>query len=87
MPRNTLIETFSTAEYCLHNPLGLKSDQPIISPYNFDTLSSRQVMRIKKIINLGLCLDVTPNSHSFHLKKFMANVMENSLLDLSILRA
>ena len=28
-----------------------KSDQHINSPYNFNTLSSRQVMRIKKIIN------------------------------------
>ena len=30
------------------------SDQHLISPYNTNTLSSRQVMRIKKIINLGI---------------------------------
>ena len=30
---------------------GMISDQHINSPYNFNTLSSRQVMRIKKIIN------------------------------------
>ena len=44
------------------NPLTPRSDQHIDSPSNFDTLSSRQVMRIEKIINLGYCLDITPNS-------------------------
>ena len=33
------------------NPLTPRSDQYINSPYNFSTLSSRQVMRIEKIIN------------------------------------
>ena len=36
------------------DPLTPKSDQYINSPFNFNTLSSRQVMRIKKIINLGI---------------------------------
>ena len=30
------------------------SDQDRISPYNINTISTRQVMRIKKNINLGI---------------------------------
>ena len=33
------------------NPLTPRSDQNVNYPYNFNTLLSRQVMRIKKIIN------------------------------------
>ena len=33
------------------NPFTSRSDYHVNSPYNFNTLSSRQVMRIKKIIN------------------------------------
>ena len=33
------------------NPLILMTDQDRISPYNISTISSRQVMRIKKNIN------------------------------------
>ena len=45
------------------DPLTLKSDQYLNSPYNFNMLSSGQVMRIKKIISTkGYCLDITPNS-------------------------
>ena len=33
------------------NPLTPMSDQDRISPYNINTISSRQVMRIKKNIN------------------------------------
>ena len=36
------------------NPLTPMSDQDKISPYNIDTISSRQVMRIKKNINQGI---------------------------------
>ena len=36
------------------NPLIPMSDQDKISPYNIDTISSRQVMRIKKNINQGI---------------------------------
>ena len=32
------------------------SDQERISPYNINTISTRQVMRIKKNINLGVLL-------------------------------
>ena len=38
---------------CL-NPLIPMSDQDRISPYNINTISSRQVMRIKKNINKGI---------------------------------
>ena len=36
------------------NLLTPRSDQFINSPYIFNTLSGRQVMRIKKIINYGI---------------------------------
>ena len=36
------------------NPFTPRSDQYINSPFNYNTLSSRQVMRIKKIINLEI---------------------------------
>ena len=36
------------------NPLTPMSDQDRISPYNINTISTRQVMRIKKNINLGI---------------------------------
>ena len=36
------------------NPLTPMSDQDRISPYNCNTISTRQVMRIKKNINLGI---------------------------------
>ena len=37
----------------LRNPLTPMSDQDRISPYNIHTISSKQVMRIKKIYELG----------------------------------
>ena len=36
------------------NPLTPISDQDRISPYNINTISSSQVMRIKKNINKGI---------------------------------
>ena len=36
------------------NPFTPTSDQDRISPYNIDTISSRQVMRIEKNINYGI---------------------------------
>ena len=33
------------------------SDQDRISPYNINTILSRQVMRIKKTVNLGIIVD------------------------------
>ena len=38
------------------------SDQYVISPYFVNTLSTGQVMRIKKIINWVILFDETPNS-------------------------
>ena len=43
------------------HPLTPMSDQDRISPYNINTISSRQVMRIKKNISWGLA-DPIPNS-------------------------
>ena len=36
------------------------SDQDIISPYNINTISSKQVMRIKKILIRELLIDPIP---------------------------
>ena len=36
------------------NPLTLMSDEDIISPYTINTISTRQVMRIKKTNNTGI---------------------------------
>ena len=36
------------------NPLTPMSDQDRISPYNINTVSTKQVMRINKNINLGI---------------------------------
>ena len=36
------------------SPLTPRSDQDRISPYNTNTISTRQVMRVKKTINLGI---------------------------------
>ena len=38
----------------LVNSLTPMSDQGGISPYNINTISTRQVMKIKKTINLGI---------------------------------
>ena len=41
-------------EYAMVNPFTPMSDQDRISPYNINTISSRQVMRIEKNINYGI---------------------------------
>ena len=38
----------------MFDPLIPVSDQDRISPYNINTISNRQMMRIKKIINYGI---------------------------------
>ena len=50
-----------------------RSDQFINYPDNFNTLSSRQVMRIKKIINYrtAFCVDIKPDSEEQPTKKCM----------------
>ena len=47
---------------CILNPLTPMSDQHINSPFDFHTLSSKQVMRIKKLSTREKCLEITPNS-------------------------
>ena len=45
------------------NPFTPTSDQDRISPYNINTISSRQVMRIDlRISIMGLLVDPIPNS-------------------------
>ena len=43
-------------------PLTPISDQDKISPHNIKTISSRQVMTVKKNLNQGLLVDPMPNS-------------------------
>ena len=52
----------TTTTKMLFNLLSPMSDEDRISPYNIITISSRQVMRIKKNINWGLIVDPIPNS-------------------------
>ena len=54
-----------TKKNMLFNLLSPMSDQDRISPYNIITISSRQLMRIKKNIDYiirGLLVDSKPNS-------------------------
>ena len=55
------------------------SDQDRISPYNINTISSRQVMRIigKKILFRGLIVDPVPNSPNQQYNNYMAESEEN----------
>ena len=46
----------------LGEPLTPSSDQSRISPYNINTISSRQVMGVKKNISWGLLVDLIPSS-------------------------
>ena len=46
------------------NPLTPRSDWHATSPYNIHTLSSKQVMRILKLIRRSFYLDLTPNSRN-----------------------
>ena len=46
----------------MFNPLTVMIDQERISSYSVNTISSRQVMRIKKISVRGLLVDPIPNS-------------------------
>ena len=64
------------------NPLTPKSDQNRISPYNINTITSRQVMRIRKISIKGFLVDPIPNSLSYHHKNHMADSKENYYRDL-----
>ena len=46
----------------LFNPFTPTSDQDRISPYDINTISSKQVMRIEKMSTIGLLVDPIPNS-------------------------
>ena len=48
-----VIDDFHSFVYIL-NPFTPTSDQDRISPYNINTISSRQVMRIEKNVNHGI---------------------------------
>ena len=50
------------------------SDQDRISPYNIDTMSSRQVMRVKKYIDKGISFDPIATSPN----QLQNNRMEDS---------
>ena len=64
------------------NPLSLTSDQDRISPYIISTISSRQVIRIKKNIIRVLLVDPIPNSPNYHHINCMADSKENYLWNL-----
>ena len=50
----TSVESLASFSQNDFNPLTPMSDQDRISPYNINTISTRQVMRIKKNIILGI---------------------------------
>ena len=54
--------TIYTLVIASFNPLVPNSDQDRVSPYTISTISSRQVMRIKKISIRGLLVDPNLNS-------------------------
>ena len=54
--------TIYTLVIASFNPLVPNSDQDRISPYTISTISSRKVMRIKKISIRGLLVDSNLNS-------------------------
>ena len=45
------------------------TDHDIFSPYDFNTISSKQLMRIRKISLSGLSVDSIPISENYHHKK------------------
>ena len=52
------------------------SDKERISPYNINTISSTEEMRIKISIR-ELLIDPTPNSSNLHPKNYMTDSKEN----------
>ena len=64
-------------EWSIINPLPLMSDQERISPYNINTMSSREVMGINKnIISGELLVDLMPNYLNQHHENCMADSKE-----------
>ena len=60
------------------------SDQDRISPYNINTISTRQVMRIKKTINLGIISYLILNSLNYHHNNCMILSKENYKFGLGV---
>ena len=61
----------------MFNPFTSMSDQDRISPYNTNTVSSRQVMRINKISSGGLSVDPMASSPNSHDKNCISDNKEN----------
>ena len=59
------------------NPFTPISDQNRISPLKINTISSRQVMRIKKISVRIFSVDPIPNSQNYHHENCAADSEEN----------
>ena len=59
------------------NPFTPMSDQNRISPLKINTISSRQVMRIKKISVRIFSVDPIPNSQNYHHENCAADSEEN----------
>ena len=57
------------------------SDQDSISPYNNNTVSSRQVMRITKNMNEEISSDAVPNSQNKHDKNCLVVSKEISIIN------
>ena len=57
---------FLSKSFVIFDPLPPISHQDRISPYNINTISSRRVTRIKKILIRGLLVDPIPNSPNSH---------------------
>ena len=81
LPQSTPIFSNSLQPTCIRsvNPLTPMSDQDRISPYNINTISSRQVMRIKKNINEGMISWSTTKFSKQHSESDMADSKENKL--------
>ena len=65
------------------NPLTPISDQGWISPYNINTISSRQVMRMEKNINLGI-ISWSNTKFSEQYVNCMVDSKENYKFDLGV---
>ena len=61
----------------MFNPFTSMSDQDRISPYDTNTVSSRQVMRINKISSGGLSVNPMASSPNSNYTNCIADNMEN----------
>ena len=70
-------EMMDVSSFFVFIPLIPVSDQDRFSPYFINTISSRQVKRIKKISIVRLLVDQAPNSPNQHHENCMANSKKN----------